>query len=91
VSQNYHVRRLLAKFAPHLTLDPKDAGEFADTVLECAQLVEKWGTFSASSRRSLNLALCYLDMKYPFMCCGKSGKDADSRCQDCPMRGQDLK
>lgn len=78
---NVFVQRMVERFGDE-ELDPEDAVAFAEKIIESAT------PQSVPARRELNLALVFLNMKYPFQCCGKVNRE---RCEDCPMRSYDLK
>lgn len=86
MSGNVHVQR--AKERLDLELDMADAVKFAEGVIEDSPSVN----LSVPAKRMANLALCFLEKMYPFMCCGHKGKDASvgDSCKDCPMRGFDM-
>lgn len=73
-------------------LDEEDAVSFAETIIESWKSVSSEpGAHSVPSHRERNLALVFLNLKYPFQCCGAKCKTpgTDDRCPDCPMRSHD--
>jgi hypothetical protein len=89
VSENVYVLRVCEQFEVSLDLD--DAVAFAEGHLKDSRRIEYLSSISVPSRRWLNLALCFLNLKYPFQCCGAKNETADTRCVDCPMRAHDLR
>lgn len=86
---NVYVNRVLDKFG--LKLDEADAVAFAETILESTKGIfsHEIGNQSVPAKRELNLALCYLNTKYPVQCCGS--KYPNEMCEDCPMTPWDDK
>lgn len=84
MSGNVSVNRVLERFG--LELDEADAVAFAETIVDSWKRVpaKEFGGMPVPSQRELNLALAFLQAKYPFQCCGK-GKP-EPLCNDCPMR-----
>lgn len=86
MNMNVFVQRMVERFGE---LDEADAVAFAETIIESAQGVIV-GPLSIPAERELNLALVFLNMKYPFQCCAKQwAPGVDTRCPDCPMRAFD--
>lgn len=93
---NVFVQRVLEAF--ELELDHEDAVKFAQGIVATTDRMPVFDVraMSVPAKRELNLALVFLQTKYPFQCCGKrsvpgAGEQwADDRCQDCPMRAHDL-
>lgn len=77
---NVFVQRAVNRFG---ALDETDAVAFAETVLENARRVLHVDDLSGPSRRELNLALVFLNLRFPFQCCG--ARHPEPPCQDCPM------
>lgn len=86
---NVFVQRMVKRFGE---LDDADAVAFAEKILEGWESVTpQGGVQSVPSIRERNLALVFLQLKYPFQCCGNAGKsEEDQRCPDCPMRGHNV-
>ena len=80
---NVFVQRMVKRFGE---LDEADAVAFAETILESASRINPPmnGMLSRPAKRELNLALVFLNTKYPFQCCGK--RTPESVCDDCPMQ-----
>jgi hypothetical protein len=68
--------------------DLDDAVVFAEEFIACCQKsISHKNMPSEPSRRTMNLALAFLQLKYPFQCC----QNLKQRCDDCPMIPLDVK
>lgn len=78
------MQRWLRRF--NAELDHGDAVAFAEKIMESWERVTpQGGAPSVPSLRERNLALAFLNMKYPFQCC-----HAKDRCGDCPNIPHDV-
>jgi len=72
-------------------LDVDDAVAFAESIIESWKSVSSLGAPSVPARRELNLALVFLNLKFPLQCCSKASRAAiEERCPDCPMEAYDI-
>lgn len=66
--------------------DMEEAVNFAEIILGDFLRVDRaQGRGSVTEARRLNLARCFLKLKYPFLCCGQA-KSAEQMCAACPMK-----
>jgi hypothetical protein len=82
---NVFVQRLVQRFGE---IDQQDAVTFAEGILDDARRIKEPRSMSVPGRRYLNLALAYLQNRFPFQCC-ESGK-GKPMCPDCPMQALDV-
>lgn len=80
---NVRVQRVLDRYG--IELDAADAVAFAETIVDSWKRVVNYSGASVPSKRELNLALAFLQMKFPCQCC-----QAKQICDDCQMRTWDV-